>query len=54
MPAGRLGLFDVSARPWVPRETLTFAIPMGKFARMVENMDELPHHPSWERVKNRM
>lgn len=54
-PRAVLGLFDVSARPWVPRETLTFAIPMGKFARMVENMDEsFLITPSWERVKNRM
>ncbi len=54
-PRAVLGLFDVSARPWVPREILTFAVPMGKFVQMVENMDEsFLVTPSWDRVKNRM
>ncbi len=30
-PRGVLGMFDVSARPFVPKETLTFALPMNKF-----------------------
>ncbi|RJP82825.1 MAG: hypothetical protein C4524_00175 [Candidatus Zixiibacteriota bacterium] len=35
-----LGMFDVSARPYVPAGTLTFAAPMKKFTRMVANMEE--------------
>ena len=35
-----VGLFDPSARPYVPADTLTFAVPMKKFAAMVEQMDE--------------
>ena len=54
-PRAVLGLFDVSARPWVPRETLTFAVPMSKFIRMMDNMDEsFLITASWERVKARL
>lgn len=54
-PRAVLGLFDVSARPWVPRETLTFAVPMAKFTRMVNDMHEsFLTTESWERVKARM
>lgn len=54
-PRAVLGMFDVSARPWVPKDTLTFSVPMAKFVRMVDNMPEsfLALH-SWNRVKDRM
>ncbi len=39
-PSAVLGMFDVSARPGVHANTLTFSIPMQKFERMVDNMDE--------------
>jgi hypothetical protein len=54
-PRAVLGMFDVSARPWVRKEVLSFAVPMKKFTRMVENMDEsfLITH-SWERVRARL
>lgn len=50
-----IGMFDVSARPYVPKETLTFSVPMNKFIRMVDNMEEsfLITH-SWEKVKKRI
>jgi hypothetical protein len=35
-----LGMFDISARPWVPAGELTLAIPWPKFICMLENMDE--------------
>lgn len=35
-----LGMFDVSARPYVPEGTLSFAAPMNKFTRMIRNMNE--------------
>ncbi|NIA12936.1 MAG: hypothetical protein GWP08_02555 [Nitrospiraceae bacterium] len=54
-PRAVLGMFDVSARPWVNRETLSFAVPISKFARMIDNMDEsFLITPSWERVRNRL
>jgi uncharacterized protein (DUF169 family) len=54
-PRGVLGMFDVSARPWVPEDFLTFSIPMKKFARMVENMEEsFLITPSWAKVGKRI
>lgn len=54
-PRAVLGMFDVSARPWVPRDTLTFAVPIEKFDRMIDNMEEsFLITPSWERVKARL
>ena len=50
-----IGMLDVSARPCVPKETLTFAVPMNKFIRMVHNMEEsFLITRSWEKVKKRM
>lgn len=54
-PRGVLGMFDVSARPYVPKNTLTFAVPMIKFVRMIENMDEsFLITPSWDKVRKRI
>ena len=54
-PRGVLGMFDVSARPFVPKETLTLALPMKKFQRMIENMEEsFLITPSWDKVKARI
>ncbi len=54
-PRAVIGMFDVSARPYVPKETLTFAVPMNKFTRMVNNMEEsFLITRSWEKVKKRM
>jgi len=54
-PRAILGMFDVSARPFVPGNTLSFAIPMNKFRRMVDNMDEsFLQTGSWEKVKSRL
>src|SRR5512136_481752 len=35
-----LGMFDISARPCVGKNTLSFAVPFPKFQRMVDNMSE--------------
>jgi hypothetical protein len=54
-PKAVLGTFDVSARPWVQRDVLTFAIPMKKFERMIGDMEEsFLITPSWDRVRARM
>jgi len=37
-PRAVLGMFDPSARPCVPVDMLTFAVPMKKFEKMIENM----------------
>ncbi|TET33375.1 MAG: hypothetical protein E3J72_16945 [Planctomycetota bacterium] len=50
-----IGMFDVSARPYVPKEVLTFTAPMKKFERMVANMDEsFLKTGSWEKVRKRI
>jgi hypothetical protein len=54
-PRSILGMFDVSARPYVPKDILSFAIPMNKFVRMIENMDEsFLITPSWDKVRKRI
>lgn len=50
-----LGMFDVSARPYVPEDTLTFSVPINKFLLMIENMEEsFLITPSWGKVKKRI
>ncbi|MCS7186282.1 MAG: DUF169 domain-containing protein, partial [Armatimonadota bacterium] len=54
-PRAVLGMFDISARPYVPPENLTIAIPWTKFIRMVDNMEEsFLTTSSWEKVKRRL
>jgi len=50
-----LGMFDVSARPCVPQNTLTFTVPMRRFEQMVANMDEsFLITGSWKAVRERL
>ncbi len=52
---GVVGMFDVSARPFVPKDALSFAVTMNTFRRMVGNMDEsFLITPSWAKVKKRI
>jgi len=54
-PKAILGLFDVSARPCVPKDCLTFSIPIKKFEKMVDYMDEsFLITDSWKNVKKRL
>ncbi len=54
-PRGILGMFDVSARPYVPKDTISFAVPMIKFKTMVENMEEsFLITESWAKVQKRI
>ena len=54
-PRGVLGMFDVSARPYVPKGALSFSVPMNKFRRMVDDMDEsFLITQSWGKVKKRI
>lgn len=50
-----LGMFDVSARPHVPENVLTFAVPMRKFTTMIENMEEsFLITKSWAKIQKRI
>ena len=54
-PRAVLGMFDVSARPCVPPETLTFSVPMKRFTRMVDAMEEsFLITGSWRKVLKRI
>jgi len=54
-PRAVLGMFDVSARPFVPENALSFAVPMAKFARMAGDMEEsFLITPSWAKVLSRI
>jgi hypothetical protein len=54
-PRAILGMFDVSARPCVPSDVLTFAVPWTRFVAMVENMEEsFLITGSWSKVRERM
>lgn len=54
-PRSIMGMFDVTARPSVPRHRMTFAVPMEKFLRMVNNMEEsFLITPAWSRVRKRI
>lgn len=55
IPRCILGMFDVSARPAVSSNELTFTIPYNRFKEMVENMDEsFLITDSWGEVKTRI
>jgi len=54
-PRAVIGMFDVSARPFVSKDALTFAVPMNKFARMIDSMEEsFLITPSWAKVQKRI
>lgn len=54
-PRGVIGMFDISARPFIPQNALTFSVPMSKFARMVDSMEEsFLITSSWKRLQKRI
>jgi hypothetical protein len=54
-PRAVVGMFDVSARPFVKDGVLSFAAPMKKLEQMVADMDEsFLITGSWERVSRRI
>jgi uncharacterized protein (DUF169 family) len=54
-PRAVIGMFDVSARPHVPPDVLTFAAPMSKLVRMIGDAEEsFLITESWRKVQNRI
>jgi hypothetical protein len=50
-PRAVLGMFDPSARPCVPVDWLSFAVPMKKFVKMIDYMeDSFLITPTWKKV----
>jgi hypothetical protein len=54
-PRAVMGMFDVSARPFVGADEVTFSVPMAKLARMIDNAEEsFLITGSWKAVQKRM
>ena len=54
-PHAILGLFDVSARPMVEKDTLTFAMPYSVFLKLLENVSgSFLGTTSWKKVLQRI
>lgn len=54
-PKAVIGMFDISARPFVAKDELAFSAPMSKFRQMVDNMEEsFLITPSWAKVQKRI
>jgi hypothetical protein len=54
-PKAVIGMFDVSARPFVPENVLSFSVPMKKFITMLDNIEEsFLITDSWNKVQQRI
>ena len=54
-PRAVLGMFDVSARPYVAENLLSFSVPLKKFKSMLDNMEEsFLITKSWQKVQKRI
>lgn len=54
-PRAVIGMFDTSARPCVSKDTLTFAVPMKKFEKMISYMAEsFLITDTWKTIRNRI
>lgn len=54
-PRAVIGMFDISARPFVGKNELTFAAPWSKFRSMAGNMEEsFLITPSWRKIRKRL
>jgi len=54
-PKAIIGMFDPSARPFVPHDTITFSVPIEKLVRMLDNMEEsFLITNTWSRIKQRI
>ena len=54
-PRAVFGMFDPSARPCVPVDILTLAIPMKKFEKMIGYMEEsFLITKTWDKVKTKI
>ncbi len=54
-PRAVIGMFDPSARPYVPREAVSFAVPMKRFTTMIDNMEEsFLTTETWKKLQKRI
>jgi hypothetical protein len=54
-PRAVIGMFDPSARPHLPKDVLSFSVPMAKFVTMIENMeDSFLTTDTWRKLRKRI
>jgi hypothetical protein len=54
-PRAVMGMFDISARPFLAKDEVAFSVPMSKLVRMIDNAEEsFLITGSWKAVQNRM
>ena len=54
-PKAIISMFDPSARPFVPMDVMSIAMPMKKFVKMVDNMEEsFLITDSWQKIQLRI
>ena len=54
-PRAIIGMFDPSARVCVPPDVLTLAVPMKKFIKMIDNMEEsFLITETWQKIQRRI
>ena len=54
-PRAVIGMFDASARPFVPKDVLTFSVPIRKLTTMIDNMEEsFLITDSWQKIQKRI
>ena len=54
-PRATIGMFDPSARPFVPGNVISFSVPMSKFTAMIDNMEEsFLITDTWSTIRKRM
>jgi Uncharacterised ArCR, COG2043 len=54
-PRAIIGMLDPSARPYVPKDTLSFSVPMKRFVTMIGNMEEsFLITDTWKKLQKRI
>lgn len=54
-PRAIIGMFDPSARPFVPPNVISFSVPMRKLGAMIDNMEEsFLITDTWRRIRRRI
>jgi len=54
-PRAILGMFDISARPYVRKDHLSFAVPLNLFEEMASNMEEsFLITSAWDKIRPRL
>ncbi len=53
-PKSVIEIFDISSRPHIPEDVLSFATPMKKFETIINDIESFLIKESWRKVKSRI